>query len=82
MILDQSRRAVDLLSKESVEKFLSRKQLVVWNYLKKAEVASTGDIVNKTKVARGTVKQAIEVLLRLKKIERIGLGRSSRYKRL
>jgi len=81
MILDQSQRAVDLLSKESVEKFLSKKQLVVWNYLKKAEVVSTGDIVKKTKVARGTVKQAIEVLLRLKKIERIGLGRSSRYRK-
>lgn len=82
VILKQSQTAVGLLSKESIENILSKKQLVVWGYLKKVKEAGTGDIARETKVARGTVKQALEVLLRLKRIERIGLGRSTRYRKL
>lgn len=81
IFLKQSKMAVDLLSKESIEKFLSVKQLVVWEYLQKVDETTTGEIVKKTKVARPTVKQALDKLLRLKKIERIGLGRSARYRK-
>ena len=82
IFLQQSRMAVGLLSKENIEKLLSKKQLAVWNYLQQTDEASTGDIIKNTKIARPTAKQALEVLLRLKKIERVGLGRGARYRKL
>ncbi|MBU0705836.1 Fic family protein [Patescibacteria group bacterium] len=81
-ILKQSQLAVELLSKENIEKILSEKQLIVWRYVEKVKETSTRDIMKHTKIARPTIKQSLEALLRLKKIERIGLGRSSRYRKL
>lgn len=82
MVLKQSQMAIEILSKENIEKILSEKQIIVWQYIEKAKETSTGDIAKNTKIARPTVKQTLEVLLKLKKIERIGLGRSARYKKL
>jgi Fic family protein len=81
ILLKQSQLAMELLSKENIEKLLSEKQLAVWKFFEHAEVAGTGEIVKSTNIPRPTVKQALDVLLRLKKIERIGLGRSARYKK-
>lgn len=80
--LKQSQLAVELLSKENIEKILSPKQLAVWQYFQKIEETTTGMIVKETKIARPTAKQALEMLLRLKKIERLGMGRSARYRKL
>lgn len=77
----QARGKIKELEVEN-EKILSEKQIIVWHFIEKAKEASTGDIAKNTKVARPTVKQTLEVLLRLKKIERIGLGRSARYRKL
>jgi len=82
IFLKQSQMAVKLLSKENIEKILSEKQLIIWQYIEKTKETSTGDIIENTKIARPTVKQSLEVLLKLKKIERIGLGRSSRYRKI
>lgn len=82
IFLKQSKIALGLLSKENIDKLLSVKQLVVWDYIQKVDQTNTGEIVEKTKVARPTVKQALDRLLRLKKIERIGLGRSTRYRKV
>lgn len=80
--LEQGKMAIDLLSKENIEKLLSPKQLAVWQYLEKASEAAPLEIAKATKVPRPTVSQALEVLLRLKKIERIGQGRATRYRRI
>ncbi len=80
--LKQSQMAVKLLSKENIEKILSEKQLIIWQYIEKQKETSTGDIIKNTNIARPTVKQAMGVLLRFKKIERIGLGRSTRYRKI
>ncbi len=82
IFLKQSQMAVELLSKENIEKLLSKKQLAVWQYLQEVEEATPGEISEKAKVARPTVNQALDKLLRLKIIERIGLGRSTRYRKL
>lgn len=82
IVLKQSQMAVELLSKENIEKILSEKQLIVWRYIEKAKETSTGDATKNTNIARPTVKQAMEALLKLKKIERIGLGRSARYRKI
>lgn len=82
IFLMQSKMAVELLSKENIEKLLSKKQLAVWGYLQQVDEAAPGEIAKKAKVARPTVNQALDKLLRLKRIERIGLGRSTRYRKL
>ncbi len=78
----QSKMALDLLSKETIEKILSHKQLLVWQYLQKVETASPGQMAKETKVARPTINQVLNKLLRLRKIERIGLGRTTRYRKI
>jgi len=80
IILDQSKQAVELLNADNVEKTLSGKQLSVLEYLQKVKEATPGDIAENTKVARPTVNQVLEKLISIKKIERIGMGRSTRYR--
>jgi len=81
--LKQSQMAVDLLSKENVEKLLTPKQMAVWQYLQEIdEMAAPMEIAKKTKVAQPTVRQALDKLMRLKKIERVGQGRSTSYRKL
>ncbi len=79
--LEQARQAMHLLSHENIEKLLSPKQLAVWRHLETFNEATPGNIVQATGVARPTVSQALDVLLRLKKIERIGQGRTTRYRK-
>jgi Fic family protein len=80
--LEQARQAINLLSRENIEKILSPKQLVIWQYIEQAKEAATGgEISQATGVTRVTVSQALDVLLRLKKIERIGQGRTTRYRK-
>ena len=80
--LTQSKEALALISKESIEKLLSPKQLLVWQYLLTTDEATPGEIAKATEVARPTVSQAIDTLFRLKKVERIGQGRTTRYRRM
>ncbi len=82
IVIKQSEMAVELLSKENIEKLLSVKQLAIWQYLQTVDETSPGEIAEKTKVARPTVNQAIDRLMRLNKVERIGMGRSTRYRKI
>lgn len=79
---EQAEQAIELLSHENIERLLSPKQLAVWHYLSEIKEAAPRDIAEATGVARPTVSQALDVLLRLKKIERLGQGRSTRYRTL
>lgn len=80
--LKQAHSAIELLSHENIERLLSPKQLLVWQYLEQVREASPLQIVQATKVARPTVSQALQVLLRLKKVERFGQGRTTRYRKI
>ncbi|MFA6549337.1 MAG: Fic family protein, partial [Candidatus Margulisiibacteriota bacterium] len=82
IFLQQSKLAVNLLSAENIEKLLSPKQLAVWQYLLSVDEATPMGIFKKTKVARPTVNQALNRLLSFKKIERLGSGRSTRYRKI
>ena len=79
IILKQSEIAVDLLSAQHIEKTLSKNQLAVWQYLKKVIESSPLMIAKNAGVARPTVNQVLNKLLKLKLVKRIGLGRSTRY---
>ncbi len=74
--------AVELLSTENLEKLLSRTQLKVWQYFQKKKKAAPKELTEKLKIPRPTVNQVLSKLIGLKKIERIGQGRSTRYKLL
>ncbi len=80
IILKQSFMAVDLLSEENIEKTLSQNQLAAWLYLQKVDQAAPLEIAKQAGIARPTVNQVMNKLVRLKKVERIGLGRSTRYR--
>ena len=82
VLLTQSKLAIGLLSQENIERLLSPKQLVVWHYLESVSEATPGKISKATKVARPTVSQALAALSRLKKVERIGQGRTTRYRKI
>src|SRR3989338_8205901 len=82
VVYKQSKLAVELLSKENIEKLLSPKQIAVWEYLQTVDEASPKDISQNAKVALPTVAQALGKLIQLKKVERIGLGRSTRYRKI
>ena len=82
VILGQSKRAVELLSKEAIEKLLSPKQILVLEYFKIREEVTPGELSKKLQIVRPTVNQILTRLLQFKKIERIGLGRSTRYRKV
>ena len=82
ILLKQSRKAIELLSEENIENLLSKKQLSIWRYIQEIDEVTISGIIQKTNIARSTVKQVLNKLLRLKKIKRIGLGRGTRYRRL
>jgi len=82
ILLKQSEIATKLIQSEEVEKLLSPKQLQIWKYLQ--DVAETGpsEICDKTRITKPTVIQALNRLIKLKKVERIGMGRATRYRKL
>ncbi|QQS58755.1 Fic family protein [Candidatus Peregrinibacteria bacterium] len=80
MVLEQSKQAIELLSSANLEKLLTAKQLTVWEYIQSVEFASPREISEKTGIAYATVRQSLEKLLKLKKIERLGQGRGTVYK--
>lgn len=82
IFLRQSQMAVELLSNINIEKLLTNKQLTVWQYLQGVNEAAPLEISKKTKIAHPTVRQTLDKLMRLKKVERIGMGRSTRYRKI
>jgi len=82
IVLKQSRMAIDLLSRENIEKLFSPKQLEVWEYFQQANEATPAQIAAATGIARPTLNQSLDKLLRLKKIERLGQGRATRYRKI
>lgn len=82
MTLKQSEMALGIMESEQVEKLLSPKQLAVWEYIQSVSEAVPSEIAQKTGVARPTVNQALTKLLRVERIEKIGSGRGTRYRRL
>jgi Fic family protein len=82
VLFEQATRAAVLLSKEEIEKLFSPQQKKVWTYFEKVAEATPLEIANATGVPRPTVSQAITKLLNLKRIERIGVGRATRYRKI
>jgi Fic family protein len=82
VLLEQAQMAIELLSKERIENILSPQQLRVWQYIQANGTVAPGIIARNTEIPRPTVNQALKKLLKYKKIEQIGLGRGTRYRKL
>jgi Fic family protein len=82
IVFDQSKRAAVLISKEEIDKLLSRQQQIVWKHLESVNEATPLEISKATGVPRPTVSQAITKLLKLKRVERVGVGRATRYRKI
>jgi Fic family protein len=81
VLLTQSKQALDLLAHAQTEQLLSPQQELVWKNIFQTDTTTPSEIALAAGVPRPTVNQALQKLLRLKMIERIGSGRSTRYKR-
>ena len=82
ILLKQSQMALNLLTQENIETILSPKQLLVWSYLQSVNEVTPMEISKNTHVPRPTINQIINKLLDLNKIQRIGQGSTTRYKKL
>lgn len=80
ILLEQTKKAINLLTTESIEYLLSEKQMKVWNYMQKHKKATPRELQNKLKIPAPTVLQILNKLLKMNKIERLGEGRAVRYK--
>lgn len=79
VVKEQAEKALTYLEEEKVEDTFSPKQYEVWKYISSVGEASPGDIVKSTNVGMPTVRQALERLIELGKVKRIGRGRGTRY---
>lgn len=82
ILYKQAKIAIELLTKENIETMLSKKQLAVWQYIQTVEDASPKEISQKSKIIQPTVNKTLNKLLKLKKIERFGLGSATRYRKI
>jgi Fic family protein len=77
----QARRALRLLEEDQTELLLSEKQLAVWRWIQTLPdgLFSTRMAVSATGFPVRTVEQIIKKLLTMRKLERLGEGRGTRY---
>lgn len=81
IVMQQSKRAVDLITGTRIETLLSKNQLVVWQYIQHTGETTVRDIVKNTGVSRATVKQTLVKLQAVGIIEMLGMGRGARYRK-
>lgn len=82
VVREQSNKALLLLNEEKIEDTLSPKQFEVLNHLLTVAEASPSQIVNATHISLATVRQALNVLVKLGQAKRTGRGRGTRYRKL
>lgn len=80
IILQQAKMAIEISQKEYLEPLLSIKQLAVWHFVQERKEVTPKDIRESLGMATATVLQGLNKLVQMNKIERLGMGRSTRYK--
>ncbi len=80
----QADAAFELIQQDQSEYLLSEKQLALWQWAqaRSESVFSRKDAIEALDFPARTVEAAIKKLLELRKLERIGQGRGTRYRRL
>lgn len=82
-LIEQIRRAKEIMEEDQPEKLLSEKQLIIYQ-LFQADTLSVSEISKllKGSIPMATIKQALSRLVALKLLERVGMGRGSRYRKI
>jgi Fic family protein len=81
VVKEQATKAVSYLEGEKFEDTLSPRQNEVWRHVSNVHEAAPGEIAKATGIALGTVRQALDRLVGLGKVRRIGRGRGTRYRK-
>ena len=79
VIKEQATKALIYLEEEKVEDILAPKQYKVWKYLSSVGEASPSEIVKATEILMPTVRKALDRLIELGKVKRVGRGPGTRY---
>lgn len=82
IVQEQAKQAVKYLEEEKIEDVLSPKQYEVWKYISGIHEASPAAIAKETNIVMPTVRQALNRLIKLGRVKRIGRGRGTRYVKL
>jgi len=80
VVYQQAQQAIALVSGESFEKLLSPSQYRVWEYMQTVDEVAPMTLASELDIPRSTINQILNKLLDLQKIERLGLGRATRYR--
>ncbi len=83
IIRQQARDAMAIIEEDQIEHLLSGKQLALWQWIstRTEPEFSRKDAINALGFPARTVESVIRKLLDLKKLERVGEGRATRYRR-
>lgn len=79
VVKEQAAKSFVLLGQETHEDTMSPKQIEVLDYLSKVKEAGPSEIVKVTGIIMPTVRKALERLVEIGKVKRIGRGRGTRY---
>jgi len=77
---EQAEQAQALLEQDQFEYLLSEKQMAFWNWAKNQETFSRKTAMEHLKFPPRTVEDIIRKFVDLKKLERLGEGRATRYR--
>lgn len=78
VVQEQAQKALVYIG-EGTEEHLSPKQQEVWEYISRVGTAGPSEVVKETGIVLGTVRQALNSLVALGKVRRVGRGRGTRY---
>ncbi len=78
-VYKQSELALKLLTKESVEDFLSEKQLKVWQFALTNDNFQRADVIKAIGLNHRTIEESIKKLLKMNKLKKLGEGKATRY---
>ena len=83
-VRSQASDALEIIDGSRIEKFLSEKQLALWQWVQSLNTAefSRKDAVAALGFPQRTIEASIKKLVDLKRLEKIGQGRATRYQRL
>lgn len=82
VVKEQANKSLELVTEESHDDTLSPKQNDVWEYFASHTEASPGEIAEATGILIPTVRKALERLVEVGKVKRVGRGRGTRYVKL
>lgn len=81
MVEKQSQQALKIIAGDTIEYLLSEKQLALWKWIHTlGQEFARKDAVKALGFPERTVESIIKKLVELKKIERIGQGKGTRYR--